>query len=134
MLYHSPVTLFANTVGVQPGLGCQGFTDPFSLELNKFLDDFLLSRLGCNMLMGQYLACTNRDSHITSIVNPQCDALEICQKAADEVILGSFFKVSRTGTVRFCCIFLSDFKPASFDFFLGTNSGDFHGFGERTKG
>lgn len=58
------------------------FTDPFSLELNKFLDDFLLSRLGCNMLMGQYLACTTSRS---SIVNPQCDAFEICQKAADEV-------------------------------------------------
>jgi len=60
------------------------FTDPFSLELNKFLDDFLLSRLGCNMLMGQYSACTNHDSHITSIVN-QCDALDICRKAAEEV-------------------------------------------------
>eukprot|EP00435_Cladocopium_sp_Y103_P032882 s453_g8.t1 len=67
------------------------FTDPFSLELNKFLDDFLLSRLGCNMLMGQYLACTNRDSHITSIVNPQCDALDICRKAAEEVPLGSMW-------------------------------------------
>ena len=65
----------------------RGFTDPFSLELNKFLDDFLLSRLGCNMLLGQYLACTS-NSHITSIVNPQCDAFEICQKAAEEVILG----------------------------------------------
>lgn len=97
-----------------------GFTDPFSLELNKFLDDFLLSRLGCNMLMGvlagfieffrtkkkwpevtkwpgpltlvncwgQYLACTNHDSHITSIVN-QCDALDICRKAAEEVPLGT---------------------------------------------
>eukprot|EP00434_Breviolum_minutum_P019514 symbB.v1.2.017212.t1/scaffold1339.1/size137066/3 len=60
------------------------FTDPFSVEVNKFLDDFLLSRLGCNMLLGQYLACTS-NSHITSIVNPQCDAFEICQKAAEEV-------------------------------------------------
>ena len=65
----------------------RGFTDPFSVELNKFLDDFLLSRLGCNMLLGQYLACTS-NSHITSIVNPQCDAFEICQKAAEEVTLG----------------------------------------------
>ena len=58
------------------------FADAFSVDLNKFLDDFLLSRLGCNMLMGQYLACTTSRS---SIVNPQCDAFEICRKAADEV-------------------------------------------------
>ncbi|CAJ1356368.1 unnamed protein product [Effrenium voratum] len=64
--------------------GTDSFMDEFSLELNKFLDVFLLSRLGCNMLMGQYLACTGA-SPLKGIVNPQCDAFEVCRKAADEV-------------------------------------------------
>lgn len=67
--------------------GSDSFEDPFTVELNKFLNDFLLSRLGCNMLMGQYLACASSTSpQPHGIVSPQCDAFEICGKAADEVM------------------------------------------------
>lgn len=56
----------------------------FDSFANTFMDDFLLSRLGCNSLMSQYLATHNRS---TGIVDPSCDAVQLCRKAAREVQL-----------------------------------------------
>lgn len=62
----------------------RGAGDEFDSFVNTFMDDFLLSRLGCNSLMSQYLATHSRS---TGIVDPQCDAVQLCRKAATEVQL-----------------------------------------------
>lgn len=65
--------------------GIVSFRDGPALGINKLLDDFLLNRLGCNMLMAQYVACTGPTPRLTGIIHPQCDAVTICKKAALEV-------------------------------------------------
>eukprot|EP00931_Biecheleriopsis_adriatica_P115898 TRINITY_DN91647_c0_g1_i1.p1 TRINITY_DN91647_c0_g1~~TRINITY_DN91647_c0_g1_i1.p1 ORF type:complete len:400 (+),score=60.40 TRINITY_DN91647_c0_g1_i1:19-1218(+) len=59
--------------------------EDFDKFANKYLDDFLLSRLGCNSLMSQYLACAASRNRTTGIVDPQCDAVALCRTAASEV-------------------------------------------------
>ena len=61
--------------------GGQDF-DGFS---NKFLDNFLLNRLGCNLLMTHYLAIAHPGRHTIGIIDPQCDAVEVCREAAQDV-------------------------------------------------
>jgi len=56
--------------------------DSFS---NKFLDDFLLNRLGCNLLMTHYLACSHPGRHTVGIIDPQCDAVKVCEEAGQEL-------------------------------------------------
>jgi len=49
------------------------------------MDDFLLSRLGCNSLLSQYLACASSRSRTSGIIDPNCDVIALCKQAAKEV-------------------------------------------------
>ena len=54
---------------------------------NKFMNEFLLNRIGSNVLMSQYLAVATGDDppHPTSIVDPHCKVTEICRETARDV-------------------------------------------------
>lgn len=54
--------------------------EPF---INQFLNEFLLNRIGSNVLMSQYL--TIQSDTPTSIVDPQCNVTAICGTAARQV-------------------------------------------------
>lgn len=49
---------------------------------NKFMNEFLLNRIGSNVLMSQFLAMATEG---TSIVDPNCDVPSICREAARDV-------------------------------------------------
>merc|ERR1712187_22299 len=49
----------------------------------KFLNDYLLNRLGCQLLMYQYLACKKEVG--SRIIDSKCDAIAVCKKAAVDV-------------------------------------------------
>eukprot|EP00930_Biecheleria_cincta_P100862 TRINITY_DN9248_c0_g1_i1.p1 TRINITY_DN9248_c0_g1~~TRINITY_DN9248_c0_g1_i1.p1 ORF type:complete len:460 (-),score=63.57 TRINITY_DN9248_c0_g1_i1:149-1495(-) len=55
--------------------------------LDRWLDGFLLSRIGSNMLLDQYFACASKQDggleRPTGIIHLDCDAVAICKKAAD---------------------------------------------------
>lgn len=51
--------------------------------VDSFLDEFLLNRLGSNVLMKQYLALA--DAHSTGIADQNCNVAEICRKTARAV-------------------------------------------------
>mmetsp|Transcript_74800 Transcript_74800/g.165161 ORF Transcript_74800/g.165161 Transcript_74800/m.165161 type:complete len:376 (-) Transcript_74800:29-1156(-) len=53
---------------------------------NKFLDNFLLNRLGCNLLLSHYLACAHPHRKMIGIIDPQCDAVETCRAAGQEIL------------------------------------------------
>ena len=55
--------------------------------LNKFMNEFILNRIGSNVLMSQYLAVATGDDppHPTSIVDPHCNLTKICTKTAKAV-------------------------------------------------
>lgn len=59
------------------------YSDAF---LDQWLDGFLLSRIGSNMLLDQYVACASKEDggreKPTGIVDPNCNALAVCQQAA----------------------------------------------------
>ena len=48
---------------------------------NKFLNEFLLNRIGSNVLMSQYLASMTGDGP-TSIIDPNCNPVAICRETA----------------------------------------------------
>jgi len=54
--------------------------------LNHFLDGFLLSRIGSNMLLDQYYARAPKEAgglaRKTGIISPRCDAVALCKQAA----------------------------------------------------
>lgn len=54
---------------------------------NKFMNEFLLNRIGSNVLMSQYLAVAtgNDPPHPTSILDPHCNVTAICREAARTV-------------------------------------------------
>lgn len=54
---------------------------------NKFMNEFLLNRLGSNVLMSQYIAVATGDDppHRTSIVDPRCNVTSICRDTARAV-------------------------------------------------
>ncbi|CAL1153908.1 unnamed protein product [Cladocopium goreaui] len=55
-------------------------------DLNHFLDGFLLSRIGSNMLLDQYYARAPKEAgglaRKTGIISPRCDAVALCKQAA----------------------------------------------------
>jgi len=55
--------------------------------LNKWMDNFLLSRIGTNMLLDQYRACAKKEDgglgRATGIIDMSCNATMVCSKAAD---------------------------------------------------
>jgi pyruvate dehydrogenase kinase 2/3/4 len=51
--------------------------------VNKFLNEFLLNRIGSNVLMSQYLSICGDTP--TSIVDPHCDVTDICRKTSRAV-------------------------------------------------
>lgn len=55
--------------------------------VNKFMNEFLLNRIGSNVLMSQYLAVATGDDppHPTSIVDPHCNVAAICRETAEKV-------------------------------------------------
>eukprot|EP00437_Effrenium_voratum_P015540 CAMPEP_0181442678 /NCGR_PEP_ID=MMETSP1110-20121109/24151_1 /TAXON_ID=174948 /ORGANISM="Symbiodinium sp., Strain CCMP421" /LENGTH=343 /DNA_ID=CAMNT_0023566609 /DNA_START=131 /DNA_END=1162 /DNA_ORIENTATION=+ len=57
--------------------------DDFS---NKFLDNFLLNRLGCNLLLSHYLAVAHPHRKMIGIIDPQCDAVETCRAAGEDIV------------------------------------------------
>lgn len=60
------------------------YSDDF---LDNWLDGFLLSRIGSNMLLDQYYACAPKAAggldRKTGIIQPDCDAVSLCKQAAD---------------------------------------------------
>eukprot|EP00438_Fugacium_kawagutii_P021492 Skav235001 [mRNA] locus=scaffold122:611819:612687:+ [translate_table: standard] len=66
-----------------------------STFVDKFLDQFLLNRIGSNVLLNQYLASIDqslgRDFDVSrsrknpGTVDPECDVTEICRETAEEV-------------------------------------------------
>lgn len=52
-------------------------------EVNDFLDDFLTSRIGTDILSSQYLAIT-RLGGPTSVIDPNCDPVSIVRHAASD--------------------------------------------------
>lgn len=54
--------------------------------IDKFLDSFLLNRLGSNVLMSQYLALANKAHGPTGIIDPYCDATQVCREAVEDVL------------------------------------------------
>eukprot|EP00930_Biecheleria_cincta_P101461 TRINITY_DN93116_c0_g1_i1.p1 TRINITY_DN93116_c0_g1~~TRINITY_DN93116_c0_g1_i1.p1 ORF type:complete len:255 (-),score=31.17 TRINITY_DN93116_c0_g1_i1:14-778(-) len=64
-------------------------TDYDDAFLNKWLDSFLLSRIGSNMLLDQYKACvSHKDGGLgraTGIIDPACDAAQICKQSSQAV-------------------------------------------------
>lgn len=71
-------------IGIQKLQNRTGYSTEF---LDKWLDGFLLSRIGSNMLLDQYYACARKlDGGLerpTGIINRQCDAVAVCKQAAD---------------------------------------------------
>lgn len=53
-----------------------------SAFVDKFLDTFLLNRIGSNVLLSQYLACVAEDRPQTGIVDPRCNVVEVCENVA----------------------------------------------------
>jgi len=55
--------------------------------VNKFMNEFLLNRIGSNVLMSQYLAVATGDKspNPTSIVDPHCNVASICRQTAKAV-------------------------------------------------
>jgi len=51
--------------------------------VSKFLDDFLLNRIGCQVLLGHYLAC--RAGQRNGIIDTRCDTKRVCRAAAKDV-------------------------------------------------
>merc|ERR1712154_381245 len=54
--------------------------------INQWLDSFLLSRMGTEMLTTQYIACTNPGGAMegrTGIVHRRCNPAQICEQAAE---------------------------------------------------
>lgn len=52
--------------------------------VGKFLDDFLLNRIGCQVLLGHFLAC--RAGQKNGIIDPQCNTKKVCRAAAKAVL------------------------------------------------
>lgn len=59
-----------------------GLTDQ---QVNDFLDQFLKARIGTDILSSQYLAIT-RPSGPTSVINPQCDPVQVVHGAAADAV------------------------------------------------
>lgn len=56
------------------------FPEKYNAEFaDRFLNNFLLNRIGCTVLIGQYLALPR------GIIDPQCDPLDVCREAARTV-------------------------------------------------
>ena len=53
--------------------------------VDNFLDQFLLNRIGSNVLLNQYLASLDRSRASAGTVDPECDVTEICKGTAEEV-------------------------------------------------
>jgi len=57
--------------------------------LDAFLDNYLLSRIGSNMLMDHYIACAKQEDggygKATGVIDPHCDATAICEQVAADV-------------------------------------------------
>jgi len=54
--------------------------------VDEFLDGFLLNRFGSNVLMTQFLALTEDGYGPNGIIDPECDAAQVCRDAAEEVL------------------------------------------------
>jgi len=54
--------------------------------VDEFLDGFLLNRFGSNVLMTQFLALSDDKYGEHGIIDPNCDAAEVCREAASEVL------------------------------------------------
>ncbi len=52
--------------------------------VDTFLNEFLLNRIGSNVLMSQYLSITE-ENNPTSIVDPNCNVAELCRNTARAV-------------------------------------------------
>mmetsp|Transcript_27919 Transcript_27919/g.64919 ORF Transcript_27919/g.64919 Transcript_27919/m.64919 type:complete len:431 (+) Transcript_27919:80-1372(+) len=52
-------------------------------QVNRFLDEFLTSRIGTDILSSQYLAITRPDTP-TSVVSPDCDPVDVVRTAAGD--------------------------------------------------
>jgi len=52
-------------------------------KVNEFLDDFLVARIGTDILGSQYLAIT-RPTGPTSVIDPECDPVSIVRTAAGD--------------------------------------------------
>ncbi|CAJ1361888.1 unnamed protein product, partial [Effrenium voratum] len=52
--------------------------------VSKFLDDFLLNRIGCQVLLGHFLAC--RAGQKSGIIDPRCNTKKVCRAGAKAVL------------------------------------------------
>ncbi|CAE7260988.1 PDK, partial [Symbiodinium sp. CCMP2456] len=64
--------------------GCIGSLDNETALRSQFLDDFLLNRIGCQVLLGHYLAC--RAGQRNGIIDTRCDTRRVCRAAAEAVL------------------------------------------------
>lgn len=53
--------------------------------VDNFLDQFLLNRIGSNVLLNQYLASIDKSRRNPGTVDPECDVTELCKETAEEV-------------------------------------------------
>ena len=70
-------------------LMCQGMSRLIASDenideefINKFMNEFLLNRIGSNVIMSQYLAVATEGN---SIIDPECNVAAICRETAREV-------------------------------------------------
>lgn len=68
--------------------------------VDRFLDDFLLNRLGSNVLMSQYLACVDENRPPTGIIDPAVNVTAICRDTAAEIVGICEHYTNRTPVVR----------------------------------
>ena len=69
---------------------------------NKFMNEFLLNRIGSNILLSQYWAVVTGDDppHPTSIVDPHCDVTAICRRVAQDVRYLCYNETKYRPTIR----------------------------------
>eukprot|EP00930_Biecheleria_cincta_P091294 TRINITY_DN80834_c0_g1_i1.p1 TRINITY_DN80834_c0_g1~~TRINITY_DN80834_c0_g1_i1.p1 ORF type:complete len:397 (-),score=52.37 TRINITY_DN80834_c0_g1_i1:74-1264(-) len=71
-----------------------------SAFVDRFLNDFLLNRIGSNFLMSQYLACVDENRPATGIIDPAVNVTAICRETAAEIAGICRHYTNRTPVIR----------------------------------
>lgn len=78
--------------------------------INTFMNEFLLNRIGSNVLMSQYLAVATGDDppHPTSIIDPHCDVTKICRETARSVTSLCYAETGFRPTIKVDASYVQD--------------------------
>eukprot|EP00929_Paragymnodinium_shiwhaense_P119319 TRINITY_DN91201_c0_g1_i1.p1 TRINITY_DN91201_c0_g1~~TRINITY_DN91201_c0_g1_i1.p1 ORF type:complete len:494 (-),score=90.94 TRINITY_DN91201_c0_g1_i1:129-1610(-) len=68
--------------------------------VDRFLDDWLLNRIGSNALLSQYLATINRTHGVTGIVDPEFDVVGKCEEVASTIVALTRRTVGRRPVIK----------------------------------